>query len=728
MILEVVVRFIWMILICFPILAQTEPEDNTSVEEVMVVTANKSERKLEDLPISASVIDRQTIAEQGVIVAGEELLAVPGVFVRRDGEGAGALSASIRGLTGVHGNDTFLALLDGIPFVSAHEEILLSELPIGATDRVEVIRGPVSALYGRGALSGAINYITRSPAAEPEFALELRGGSFGYAHPHLSATLSAGQHNLLIDGYVETSDGWRDNSERDAANILIKDEMVLSPSARLTAYVNVYQSTQGAGGQIPIDADGNVLDVAGGRTGFIGYEPNEYDRETIMTALRHQWSIDDALDLTTTVHYRNVRDNNVLNFFDPFGFDPDNNILRVNGFENDRDTDVLFVEPRITWQGERHNLTAGLNWERVTLTETDWWTGQNGFDADTFAFYFYEINIDYITGEVLNRDHPFWVDRNEAYRGDATNALTAAYVQDEWQLNAHATLTLGMRYDVFERDARIDSDVDFDGVIDENPAIRDEEEHVSPKLALHYRFADALNAYASYGEGFNSNFGAVWQWDPALYQRGTEVKPSIVRNVEVGAKGRTGGFAYSLAIYNMIQEDRLVFVSDPDGFGLPQASTADEFESTGLELETTVDLAEGWAAQLGYAYIDAVWNDYTVAGVDYADNRPTGVPENTLSLGLRGRLAEGLNVWSSVHVFDAYFFTLDNRVSGGDHELLDVGIGYLLPSLGAEISLTGKNVLDEEYDYLFGSVDPSTATPGLPARFLLSVSFDFGRR
>ncbi len=719
-------KMTWMLLILLPLFAQEEPPDAEDLTETMVVTATKQERKLKELPISATVVDSTDMDEKASIVAGEELLGVPGVFIRRDGAGAAALSANIRGLTGVHGNDTFLALLDGIPFVSAHEEVLLSEVPIGAIDRVEVIRGPVSALYGRGALSGAVNYLTRSAEAQRQTALTLRGGSFGHLHPHISASLPLENHQLLIDGYYETSEGWRNVTEREAANILIKDEIVLSPVSRLTAYANVYSSTQGVGGQIPLDHDGNILPTLGGRTGFIGYEPNEYDRESIMTALRHQWVIGDRWDLTTTLHYRNVSDNNQLNFFDPFGFDPENNILRVNGFENDRDTDVLFLEPRLTYQGDRHRFIGGLNWERVDLQETDWWTGRNGFDPETFAFYFYEIDIDYTTGEILTRDHPFWTERNETYRGDSTNDFNAIYLQDEWKLSKRATLTLGLRYDVFEREAQIDSDVDFDGTIDVNPRIVDEESHLSPKLAFHVQFNDRHNAYLSYGEGFNSNFGAVWQWDPSLYQRGSDVRPSVVRNVETGVRGQAGAFGYSLSVYNMVQDDRLVFISDPDSFGPPRASTADEFESSGLELEAQIQLAEGWDAALAFSHVDAEWNDYSVGGVDYSGNRPTGVPENSFSLGLRGQLTANTRIWGSYYRHDDYMVTLDNRVSGGGYGLLDLGASISFPSIRGEISLVGKNVLDEEFYHLFGSTAPLNATPGLPARFLLSLSLDLG--
>jgi len=705
-----------------------ENGDPSEIAETLLITATKKERKLEDLPVSATVVDSAKIEEKGAIAAGEELLGVPGVFIRRQEAGSSFMDINIRGLTGVHGNDTFLALLDGIPFVTAHEEVLLAEVPFGAVEKTEIIRGPVSALYGRGALSGAINYLTKSPLSEEAFSLDLVGGSFGYAKPHFNASIPIGEgtHHLLVDAYAERSDGWRSHTAGESANILLKDEIFLSSKARMSVYLNYHRNEQEPGGVLPLGSDGQVLEVAGGRRGFIGDEPVGYDRQSLMTALKFQYELRDDMSLETTFHYRKVEDNNHLNFFDPFGFDPENGILRVNGFENDRSTDNFFFEPKLTWQLGSHQIIAGINLEQVDLKEFNWWTGQNGFDDTTFDFYFYEINIDYTTGEVLNRDHPFWVTRNEVYRGVSTNRFRAVYFQDEWQMSEKMTLTLGARYDDFERDATIDSDVDFDGVIDENPEISDSANRLSPKVALHHRFSPELQVYAAYGQGFNSNFGAVWQWDPSLYQRGTDVPPSVVKNVEIGTRGRVQNrVSYSATLFDLNQTDRLVFVSDPDSFGPPRATTADEFQSRGLELELNVSPFRNWLGHIAYTYTDAEWKSYLVDGQDFSGKRPLGVPETMLSIGVRGKILDDLEMWTTFHHFDDYAITLDNSVEGGGHDLVDAGLKLRIPQLKAHLTLVGKNVLNEKYFALFGSSSPQTAHPGLPSRFLLTLGIDF---
>lgn len=708
--------------------AQDTENENTDLREQLVVTATKQDRKQREVPASVSVISEEALKTKAAVVPGDELIGVPGVFFRRQEAADSFMDVTIRGLTGNHGNDTFLALLDGIPFVSAHEEVLLSEIPFGAVERVEVVRGPVSALYGRGALSGAINYQTRTPDAQQRMALDLTANSLGYTRPHFSANLPLGgdTNTLLIDAYYENNEGWRDETGRETTNILIKDEWVVSPSTRLLFYLNAYQNEQEGGGQIPLDADGNILETFGGRRGFVGYQPNTYDRDSIMATVRWQQQLSDRWQLQTTLNARDMQDNNDLNFYDPFGFDPENDILRVNGFANDRATTTTFIEPQVTWQGERGRFVAGANFERVALEETDWWTGQNGFDTDTFDFYFYEININYRTGEIVNRDHPFWVTRNETYRGDSTNQFISLYFQHEVQLTDRFEIIYGARYDRFKREAEIDSDVDFDGVIDNNPLIEDDEDNIAPKLALSYAVNEQTRAYFSYGEGFNANFAAVWQWDPGLYQRGNEVKPSHVRSYELGLKGGGATFAYEAAVFHMTQEDRLVFLPNPQGFGPAVAANADEFRSQGLELSSRVKINGSWQAYVNASYIDAEWREYQVGGTDLAGNRPRGVPEHMVSLGVNGRLGSGLviDVWGDL--FDDYAVTLDNRVIGGGYELLNARLAYQTKNGRFKgVSLTGRNILDEAYYDLFGAADPQTAQPGLPAQVFLSLDFDF---
>lgn len=724
-------RFVPLLLFVVPLWSQTlttqESERDPLVEQ-LVVTATREERPRHEVPAGIAVISEEALRASGAVDPGDALTGVPGLFFRRRDAADSFMDVTIRGLTGNHGNDTFLALLDGIPFVSAHEEVLLGEIPFGAVARVEVVRGPASALYGRGALSGAINYLTREPDAERRIDFDIGADHLGYRRPHVSANIPivADTNTLLVDGYYEQNDGWREATGRETTNILVKNEWIASPTTKFMFYLNAYRNDQEAGGQLPLDNQGRLLPTAGGRRGFVGYEPNQYTRESLMATARLHQQVGERGHLQLTLNHRDMQDENDLNFYDPFGFDPDNDILRVNGFANQRATNTTFIEPQFTWNGDKHRVIIGADYEHITLDETNWWSGQNGFDEQTFDYHFYEININYRTGEIVNRDHPLWVTRQETYRGDSTNRFVSLFFQHEVGLTENLELIWGARYDRFKRRAAITSDVDFDGVLDVNPTITDDEHNLAPKLALSYALRPSTRLYLSYGEGFNANFAAVWQWDPSLYQRGDAVKPSRVRSYELGLKSAGGAFTYEAALYHMTQTNRLVFLPNPDGFGPAVAANADEFRSQGFELSTRLRLGRGFHATSNLSLIDAAWQRYQAGDRDLAGKRPTGVPKHQFSLGLHGKFGPRwiADLWVEHH--GDYAVTLDNRVIGGGYQLVNTHLGYKTDTGTFKgLSLVGRNLLDETYADLFGATDPQTAQPGLPARVYLTLDFAF---
>jgi len=165
--------------------------DLRDLDRIIVIGTRTAKRQFE-VPASTSLVTSEDIAQKGATEAAETLRGVPGIFFRRAEDGDNFVSFNIRGLPGNHGNDMTLALVDGIPFMTAHEEVLFSEIPFAAVEQVEVVRGPTSALYGRGGLGGAINYLLRSPSGEQSLDMGLAGGSYGYGKATLgwNATLS----------------------------------------------------------------------------------------------------------------------------------------------------------------------------------------------------------------------------------------------------------------------------------------------------------------------------------------------------------------------------------------------------------------------------------------------------------------------------------------------------------------------------------------------------------
>ncbi len=138
----------------------------------VTVTASRREQSLEEAPASVSIVDERALEFRNTVTIDDALRYVPGVNVTRG-------QVNVRGSTGFsYGvGSRVLLLLDGLPFLTGDTgEIIWESLPAAAVDRLEVVKGAGSALYGSSALGGVINVITKRPQEEPETQIRLQGG------------------------------------------------------------------------------------------------------------------------------------------------------------------------------------------------------------------------------------------------------------------------------------------------------------------------------------------------------------------------------------------------------------------------------------------------------------------------------------------------------------------------------------------------------------------------
>lgn len=183
---------------------------------VIVITPTRGPRMLKDLPTNVSVITREEIAESDAQNVGEVLKNRLGVAVRR----YGTLGApSYIGLRGCSAYQT-LVMVDGRSVNSISDGIAdLSQFPIDNIERIEVVRGPASALYGANALGGVINIITREAKEEKVIAdVNFGMGSFGTQISRLNFATKDTNIKTYFTISNNISNGWRKNSAYDNHN------------------------------------------------------------------------------------------------------------------------------------------------------------------------------------------------------------------------------------------------------------------------------------------------------------------------------------------------------------------------------------------------------------------------------------------------------------------------------------------------------------------------------
>ena len=700
----------------------------------IVVTANRRGKPLMEVPASVTVQDTAELRIKGFNYGTDEFRGVPGVFFRRgEGDGEEFPFISIRGVTGNHGNDTFLALVDGIPFVGPDEEVLLYEVPYPVVDNIEIVRGPVSALYGRGAIAGAVNYRTR-PIREGGGQLLLSGGSDGFFR--LSGGFEKSFSNgggLLATATYEDFEGWRENSQRKLSNVFVKGTVPIGERSELTGWLTVYNREAEVPSVIPALGDGTIVDVIGGDETFLGYLPTRNDSDGVVATGRYSFEASDSLSFNLTGQVRTFESDVRLNFYDFFEFDPANSTMGVNGFASQNEADVYFAEGTLNWESGRHTVVAGASVERATLDEEDQWSGEiDPFFTGECGFRFYAILVDYSTGIVTNDDpgNTCFVRDEVRTAADTTNTFYGLFVQDEIQLTERLELTLGLRYDEFDRE------VDFSliGTQPTNDRASGDADSVSPKAALSYNYGGGI-VYTSYGRGFNSNFGPVFQWEPDRYAR--DERPTTIDSYEVGWKGRAydNRMEWETALFYLEQQDRRIFVSNPDPAGPPTlATTGQLYSSRGLEASLRFAPTENTRATLNYTYVDAEWDELIIAGSfgapdqDFSGVTPQGVPENMVFFELSHTFNQWLRVGATYEWYDDYFVDLSNSVKTGGYDLVGVYGAMQFPGieqLSANLSVT--NLLDEEYYFYFaGSRTMVTnVSPGVPLQARATLRWQF---
>ncbi len=715
--------------------ATQEPTSPTLSEEI-VVTATRDERALLDVPASVSVESMQALRDRGFFVAADELRAQPGLFFRRgEGDNDDFLSINVRGVTGNHGNDTFLALIDGVPFIAADEEVLMNDIPYAAVEEVEIVRGPVSALYGRGGIAGAIAYSTTAGSGE-KFGLDLLGGSDGLA----SGTLRGGfvREPLRFFGTFthEQSEGWRAQNERDFSNGFLK--LLATPNERdsISFWGNFLDKNYEVGSPIPLLPDGTPVEgLFGGREGnigtrSIGRDPGS-ERESAYLTLRWNRIVSPRATVDATLHHRRLDSKVRYDFFDPFGFDPSRSVVTFNGFDAESAERTFFGGTTVSWATAKTQTLAGVEVEQVTIDDLESWSGQYGFDFEC-GFAFYAIEVDWRTGRVLNADHPCFVRRQPQTATDGRNRFSAAFAQTEIAIADRWKVQLGGRYDRFERRADQSTGVP----ITPRPRTNDVADNFAPKLSLSFAATADHVLYASYGEGFSSNFGPFWQWDPSLYIRQT--KPTRLENLEIGAKGSfaQGRFSYTLALYDIEQTNRLVFLSNPDAlldFTAPPnlISTGQLYATRGLELATRSRLGRKTRLDVTLGHVDAEWKKLEIetfgGTLDFSGRRPTGVPSNTFSAAIEHRFSPTWNARLGWEWYDDYAVTQDNAVEGGGYDLANLALTWNPERFRlSRVTLAATNLFDENYNFLFGDRDSATyAVAGVPRQLRLSAAWSW---
>ena len=704
-----------------PVIAQ---ENDDQVEEVFVLGDRKAyQGNFDDLEVPAADqnIDAELLRNVGALNL-NEALDLSASVARQNNFGGLWNSFSIRGFSGdINLPSGFLVngFNAGRGFGGPRDLV--------GIESVEVLKGPRSALFGRGEPGGTVNVVTKRPQFETGGYVQGTIGEWDQLRFEGDYQTIFGVNDdfgLRLVGFYEDAESFRNDVETE------KFGFYPSVSWNISDRTNVTYELEYTNQEIPFDR-GVVFSEDFGfspRELFVG-ENVPIETEVVGHQLEVQHNFSDSWSFLGGIGYRDTTLEG--DAFEPqFGsrqtyFQDGQTIAR---FFRSRDFDSDYLVLRGEFAGEfktgqlRHRLIVGADFDEFDNTLIiDRFRSRFSGDlsmltqADLAADLLLEINNP-IYGLNLDPAAGPNTRRNEVLEG------YGIYLQDQIDLTDNLQFRVGVRFDDFEQDL-----TNFLGT----PAttITSSDDRFSPQFGAVYRVNDGFSVYASYGEGYRQQTGQDFQ--------GSQFAPNVTESAEIGFKADLGEFCETIGgsvgatLFRVEQSNFLVNDDRPEAtavgfFSIP----AGEAESTGLEFDANLDFANNVSLWVSYAYIDAEFTNSFADADGFGFTIDAGDPLiNTPEHQFNIQATKGFYIGNMpARIGGGVLYTDErNGFVGSDFTLPDYTtariFGEIEPIDGLSFRLDVDNLFDETfYTNSFADV---WVEPGTPQRVRFSASYRF---
>ncbi len=668
------------------------------IEEI-VVTALKRDQTLQEVPASVTVFTAQAIERQNVTRPIDFINATPNLSAV-EANNAGDLRITIRGDAQALNTDAPVAVvIDGVVLTGAtglNKDLL-------DVRQIEVLKGPQGYLYGRNAISGAINIVTQAPSNE--FQGRAR---FGYGNGETATAAATVSGPIVPDKLlVSVAGGYRD-SEGFYRNITrgenvdpyneksgrIRLDFVPSEALRIQTSAFLSRIRGSATNYLsqsffaPLQTSSPIVDADYADAPFVHNIGNFNRKEDDLISLRIDYTQDwgQISSISSYEHQNNIFAS------DGYPYSPGPG----DGTQwNQREHTAYTTELRFTSPSEnRLRYIFGAYYADISQT----------------PFLLAAVGVD-DAGFVRRETPPIRTGPNQTTGFSADNVdaeAWAVFANFDYDIADRLTLTLAGRYDQEDKQAQ---DVAYGtssvtgapfsttaGVI--RSATYDQ---FQPKVSLNWEASDTVALYATYAVGFKAGgFNAAQAFTVTGGQAPNQYPAEKATNYEVGAKTEwlDGRLVANAALFRTIKENSQLFRFIPQGF-LNAVTVIDEIEVTGGELELVAAPTDGLTLTAGIGYTDAEIAEQRSAPQQEGNVAPY-VPDWKTSLSatyevpVRDDLSLVFNGrWD--HTGRIYF---DARNSPeAKREALDLFSARVgLESDRWTLSLWGKNLTDERYN------------------------------
>ena len=687
-------------------------ETSKQLDEV-IVTAQKREEAVQNVPVSISTLSSKQVADYHLQNLKEITGIVPNLYSAGPGDNRNV--TGLRGIATTSYDPAVVTNIDGVNQFS-----LDTYIPqLFDVERVEVLRGPQGTLYGRNALGGVINVITKQPTNVTSGFAGLEFGNHGQQRYSLGlrTPLIKDKLYLGIAGVYSGSDGFYtnvfNNTHFDVQHFLLGNYYLkFLATEKLTFNLNVKTYANRNNGPFtlagsPDDAIANPFQVNQNATTKI--------IDNIFNASLAANYAGSSVNFSSISSYQE----NYRYYTKPIDgdFSPIDAVTLINNYGSNWNTvkvgtqEFRFSSPASA-QGPL-KWTAGIyGFYRSSPTKTGTHFGDDAAAVGAPINDFTSINTN--------------IEKNYGF---------AAFGQMVYTIDPHWSITAGLRYDIEHKKEEVKGEFQPDGadamVTQADTSSSANFKAFTPKLTLAYRITNDNNLFATYSRGFRA--GGISQLgsdpsQPPLYS----YKPEYSDNFEIGSKN---SFLNKMLFVNLSAFYTLVNNAQVPTLILPDAITvyknAGKLKSMGLETEIAANLFKGFRVDYNFGYTHARYTDLNIANngsvLNLQGNHQIYTPDVTSMLaaqytyGLGGTDDTQLVFRGEWRYLGDNYFDLANHIEQKGYSLLNARAG--LRTKRFDLFLWGYNLANKTYiDYAY---DFGATHLGNPRTYGVSVNVNF---
>jgi len=578
--------------------AQAQTED---LAGVVVVTANRNEHASINVPAAIDVIGADRIRDgQMRVNASEALVAVPGLVVQNRQNYAQDLQISSRGFGarsafGVRG---VRLIADGIPATMPDGQGQAATFNLDRAQRIEVLRGPFSALYGNHA-GGVVQLFTEDGKAPSSVETSVMGGSDGMRKVDISTQGRQDRFGYVLDASRFETDGYRDHSAARRDQSYAKLSFEPSTQSKLTVVASGLRQKDT---QDPLGVQWATW-LRDPRAGEIDTSDTASPQRTFAERYNTRKSIDhQQIGATYDQHFGENR-------LRVMAYGGNREVIQYQSFSRAFQAPATHSGGVVDFDRDFHG--AGISWLDVRRFDSGVLRTTVGMDFDRSS--------DDRSGYENFAGTTFGV--RGALRRDEKNVVsnTDPYVQTEWQSGAWQ-LSAGLRH------SRVKVEVDDHFLSNGNDSGNLTFVRSTPVVGVLYKAAPSLNLYASAARGFETPTlnELFYSGTGAGFNFG--LRPARSKHLELGAKMQLGERTrVDAAVFDVRTRDELVV--DVSSGGRTSYRNASKTLRQGVEVSADSDLGGGFSARLALTGLRAVY-DQAFGSVKEGSRLP-GVPRGT---------------------------------------------------------------------------------------------------